>query len=152
MGKRYINGKDFMIFKKTGEAYKALAAAKDLKVTLSVETSETSSKDSGGWSDEEIKKLSWTANTTNLVTVDQVDYDALFDATVAGERVPVRFGVAKNASNSAVPAEGWTPPDKGYEGEALITSLELSGANGESGTYTAQFKGVGELKKFTQPK
>ena len=43
-----INGSDLMLFMKVGETYKSIAFATSTKLSMSTETVETSSKDSGG--------------------------------------------------------------------------------------------------------
>lgn len=57
------------------------------------------------------------------------------------------FGL-KSETATDVPSEGWTAATTGtYTGKVVITSLSLNAPNGEYATYSAQFTGVGELKK-----
>ena len=59
------------------------------------------------------------------------------------------FGL-KSETATDVPSEGWTAATTGtYTGKVVITSLSLNAPNGEYATYSAQFTGVGELKKKT---
>lgn len=141
-----IKGKDLMIFKKTGEDYKALAAATSHTLSVSMSPMESSSKDSGKWSDSEAGRMEWETGTENLFV--QADFDTLFDAMVAGEKLDVAFEVAANASSDVgKPAGGWTIGPGGYEGQVLITALNANAPNGENATYSATLKGCGPLGK-----
>lgn len=147
---KIIKGKDLMIFQKKGDVYKALAAATSHTLSTSMETMESSSKDSGKWGDVEAGRLAWEMGTENLFV--QVDYDALFDAMVQGEKLTVAFEIASNAnSDTGVPGSGWTIGSGGYEGEVLITALNANAPNGENATYTATFKGCGPLTRRSAP-
>lgn len=54
-----LNGSDLMIFIKEGTAYKSLAFSTSSKLSISAETVETSSKDTGGkWVSKSPRKLS----------------------------------------------------------------------------------------------
>lgn len=139
-----IKGKDLMIFKKTGETYASLAAATSHTLSISTALMESSSKDSGKWGDSEAGRMEWEMGTENLYTV--ADFDTLFAAMVAGEKLNVAFEVASNAnSDSGVPTGGWTIGPGGYEGQVLITALNANAPNGENATYSATFKGCGPL-------
>lgn len=141
-----IKGKDLMIFKKTGETYTSLAAATSHTLSISAALMEASSKDSGKWGDSEAGRLEWETGTENLFV--QADFDTLFDAMVAGEKLDVAFEVAANAdSDIGKPTGGWTIGPGGYEGQVLITALNANAPNGENATYSATFKGCGPLNK-----
>lgn len=85
MGKP-INGSDLMLFiDSTGEgtAFKSIAFATSHSLSISAETVETSSKDTGGkWVSKAPRKLSWTMSTENLYSLDGEGstYDDLFTA------------------------------------------------------------------------
>ncbi len=139
-----------MIFKKEGDKYKALAAATNHTLSVTTEPIESSSKDSGKWGNSEAGRLAWEMGTENLFV--QADFDDLFKAMVAGEKLIMAFTIAANAnSDTGVPADGWQIGSGGYEGEALITALNANAPDNEDGTYTATFKGCGPLTKRTQP-
>lgn len=141
-----IKGKDLMVFQKTGSAYKALAAATNHTLSISAAVMEASSKDSGKWGDSEAGRMEWEMGTENLFV--QADFDTLFDAMVAGEKLDVAFEIAANAnSDTGKPDAGWTIGPGGYEGQVLITALNANAPNGENATYTATFKGCGPLNK-----
>lgn len=143
-----IKGKDLMVFQKKGASYTALAAATSHTLSISAAVMEASSKDSGKWGDSEAGRMEWEMGTENLFV--QADFDILFDAMVAGEKLDVAFEVASNAnSDTGKPDNGWAIGPGGYEGQVLITALNANAPNGENATYTATFKGCGPLKKRT---
>lgn len=139
-----VKGKDLMVFKKTGNTYKDLAAATNHTLSLSMSPMESSSKDSGKWSDSEAGRMEWEAGTENLYVAEE--YDTLFAAMVAGDKLTIALDVASNAnSDTGKPADGWKIGNGGYEGEALITALNINAPNEENATYSATFKGCGPL-------
>lgn len=143
-----IKGKDLMVFQKKGASYTALAAATNHTLSISASVMESSSKDSGKWGDSEAGRIEWEMSTENLFV--QVDFDTLFDAMVAGEKLDVAFEIASNAnSDTGKPDGGWAIGPGGYEGQVLITALNANAPNGENATYTATFKGCGPLIKRT---
>jgi uncharacterized protein YdeI (BOF family) len=79
---------------------------------------------------------------------NQMAYDALFDAMVAGTDLAIVFGVVSNASSNGLPENGWTAPSKGgYTGTAHVTSLSLTGAKGSASSMSVSLIGSGELKR-----
>lgn len=141
---KVVKGKDLMVFQKKGDDYSALASATNHTLSISAATMEASSKDSGKWGDNEAGRMEWEMGTENLFV--QSDFDVLFAAMVAGEKLIVAFEVASNAnSDTGKPEGGWAIGSGGYEGQVLITSLNANAPNGENATYTATFKGCGPL-------
>lgn len=144
-----LNGKDFMVF----VAGKATALATSHKLSLNADTSDAASKDDGMWDESTVTKMSWEASTEALVSSEKKDtnFEALYDAFIAGVPVDIVAGVPTNISNDGAPEGGWTAPSTTeqtyYKGKALITSLERTDAKGDSAKLSAQFKGVGKLEK-----
>lgn len=151
--RKALKGKDFMIFVDG----KAIALATSHTLTLNAETSDTASKDSGMWDDSEVTKLSWEASSESIGSADEgtpvdISYETLLDKCMAGEKVPIICGIPTNVTNDGVPEGGWTAPSETpkqtyYQGSAIITSVSLTGANGENSQISASFKGVGKLEK-----
>ena len=144
-----IKGQELMLFL----AGKSIAFATSHTLEISAETSDTSNKDEGGgdWASSEVSKLSWSASSENLFTTagNGASYDTLFDYMVKKTPIDAVFGL-KAQTATDVPSEGWTAATTGvYTGKVVITSLSLNAPNGEYATYSAQFTGVGELKKKT---
>ena len=97
MGKP-IDGSDLMLFIGTGSGqsitYKSIAFATSHKLSMSAETVETSSKDSGGkWVSKAVRKLSWNMSTDNLFSLDGEGstYDDLFDLMTGRKEIDVVF-------------------------------------------------------------
>jgi len=87
-----INGSDLMLFING----KSLAFATSHKLSISADTTETSSKDSSGsWTTKKVKKLSWTASTENLYSEDGAGDN--FDDLVKSPKPchPTKAGVQK---------------------------------------------------------
>lgn len=146
-----INGGDLMLF----IGGKSIAFATSHKLSINVETVETTSKDSGGkWVAKSARKISWNCNTENLYSNDGegVTFDQLFDMLVAREEVDAVFCLEKDYASKAdsVPTNGWLPSTSGtYSGKVIITALESNAPNGDNATFTASFEGVGALTKTT---
>ena len=144
-----INGGDLMLF----IGGMSVAFATSHKLSINVETVETTSKDSGGkWVSKAARKISWNCSTENLYSNDGegVTFEQLFDMLVAREEVDAVFCLEKDyaAKSDEVPDGGWIPATAGtYSGKVIITALEANAPNGDNATFTASFEGVGALIK-----
>lgn len=144
-----INGGDLMLFIDG----KSIAFATSHKLSINVETVETTSKDSGGkWVSKAARKISWNCNTENLYSNDGegITFDDLFDKLVARQEITAVFCLEKDYASKAdnVPEGGWIPSTTGtYTGKVIITALEANAPNGDNATFTATFEGVGALTK-----
>lgn len=145
-----IQGGNLMLFI-NGDS---IAYATNHTLNITVETKDTSNKDEGGgnWVSEEAGLISWEATTENLYSEEGEGntYADLFDAMIAKTPIPAIFSLKNEASTvTTVPSGGWTPKAPKYQGNVIITSLQLNAPNGEYATFTANFKGVGALTKVT---
>lgn len=142
-------GKNLMLFTEVDTKYVAIAAAKDCSYAVSAEMSETSSKDSGIWKDQQPTKLSWNAKSSNLLIFGAKNgYDVLMAKMVAMETVKLRFSkITEVDSKDGIPTEGWTEAENVMEGEAYISSLELTAPDGDNASYSVSFEGSGKLSK-----
>lgn len=144
-----INGSDLMLF----VGGKSIAFATNHSLSMSVETVETTSKDSGGkWVSKAARKISWTMETENLYSNEGegLTFDDLFTKLVAREPVDVVFSLEKNYATKAdeVPDDGWIPQETGiYKGKAIITALTCNAPNADNASFTASFEGVGAFAK-----
>lgn len=140
-----VLGKDLMLFVDT----KAIALATSCKLGLSAETIDTQSKDSGIWTEKDIKKLSWNASSENAFSADADanSYDALFTLFLAHKPVTLKFGVVGNPDVNEMPANGWTLAAGAYTGKAVVTSLEANAPDGDKATFSINFDGTGPLAK-----
>lgn len=144
-----INGGDLMLF----IGGKSIAFATSHKLSINVETVETTSKDSGGkWVNKAARKISWNMSTENLYSDEGegMTFSDLFDKLTAREPIQAVFCLEKNYTVKVdeVPEGGWIPSTTGtYTGQVIITSLEANAPNGDNATFTASFEGVGALAK-----
>lgn len=144
-----INGGDLMLF----IGGKSIAFATSHKLSINVETVETTSKDSGGkWVSKAARKINWNCSTENLYSNDGVGltFSDLFDKLTARTPIEAVFCLEKDyaTKKDEVPADGWLPSTTGtYSGKVIITALEANAPNGDNATFTASFEGVGALTK-----
>ena len=150
-------GGDLMLFIDVNGTKKSIAFATNHTISISADTKETSTKDSGGlWQTSEVNMLSWTCSSENLIgdPMAGIGYDDLFDIMVSRKPVTGVFALEGDSTNymegklGAAPAAGWKPKtDDGYTGQMVITNLEKNAQNGENATFKVDFTGIGELTK-----
>lgn len=153
-----IKGGDLMLF----VGGKSIAYATSHTLTISADTKETSSKDSGGkWQTSEVGVLSWTCSSENLCgdTEAGIGFDELFEYMVARKPITGVFALEGDSTDyednklDSVPTNGWkAKAGDGYTGQMIITNLEKNAPNGENATIKVDFTGVGALTKVTATK
>lgn len=132
---------------------KVVALSKSCSVQLQANTQDGDTKDDGKWAAPEVTGMSWNMNNESVDSADanrsnDLVYADLFDKMVAGAPITVTFGVPSNAVDSGVPDAGWlAPASGGYTGQAIITSLDRSGAKGSNASVTVSLQGVGSLTR-----
>lgn len=169
MAQQIIKGDDLMLFNgTTGKSY-AYATAHTL--TITADTADTSSKDHGIWTGNEVAKISWEITSENLYTSD--GFDSLFDDMINRKPIKVIFGLKQKGKADSTVADGdysnWTPDygatlpenanpeapsdnttnSKMYMGSAYITSLTANANTGENATYSVTLTGTGSIKHDT---
>lgn len=141
-----VKGDELMLFKDN----KSLAYATSHTLSITGNTIEISSKDSGYWGASEIGNITWEITSENLY-VDS-EFDGLFTAMVAKSPVTVTFGHADNynANGLGDSSTNWIPDAsvgaKYYQGPAIITSLQANANTGENATYSITLTGNGALE------
>ena len=142
-----IKGRDLMLFING----KSIAFATSHSLSISMDTTETTSKDSGGkWVTSNAGKISWEVKTENLFSNDGegVTFENLFDLMTAQTPIDAVFALEKNSAKG-----GWVPSTTGtFSGKVILTSLEASAPNEDNATFSASFVGTGELKKVATPR
>ena len=98
-------------------------------INRETETSDTTTKDSGIWSEAEAIGLSWSVDCDGLVVVGDEGLEALETAWENLQQVDVKYGSAERYKT----------------GKAIITSLSSNSASKEKTTYSVSFQGVGAL-------
>lgn len=162
LNKNIIQGSDVMVWllpDGTESAGKGsvIGFSTNLSLNLSANTTEVSNKDFGnGWTSSIVTGRSWTASCDAMyassVYGTEYTYDSLFECYVNGTPIKLTFGVSQNAgATERTPnvddATGWVESGASYAGLAVITSLELTGNNGDAATYSVEFTGAGAIAK-----
>lgn len=164
-----IKGDDLMLF--NGETGKSYAFATAHTLTITADTADTSSKDHGVWTGNEVAKISWEITSENLYTSE--GFDNLFDSLINRKAIKVVFGLKQKGKADSTVADGdysnWTPdygaevPENNnpaapsdntttknmYMGSAYITSLTANANTGENATYSVTLTGTGSIKRAT---
>ena len=156
---KILKGKKLMVFVQDGDAWKSVAYATSHSLSVTTSTVDISTKDNedttgvGAWVSEEIDTFSWTMTTENLIGVDGkgMSFDELMTKFLTGASVKVRFNLAATSTTGPQSANGWTEASgelDGYEGNAIITQLDVNASNGDNASFSATFTGQGALSKI----
>ncbi len=108
-----------------------IGGQQNCSINRETETSDTTTKDSGVWSEAEAIGLSWSVDLDGLVVVGDQGLEALESAWENLQQVDVKYGTSSNYKS----------------GKAIITSLSSNSANKEKTTYSVSLQGVGALEK-----
>lgn len=108
-----------------------IGGQQNCSINRETETSDTTTKDSGVWSEAEAIGLSWSVDLDGLVVVGDEGLEALETAWENLQQVDVKYGTSANYKS----------------GRAIITSLSSNSANKEKTTYSVSLQGVGALEK-----
>lgn len=123
----YIQGKSIKV--SIGE--KLIGGQQECSLSLETETTETTTKDSGVWSEEEAIGVSWSISCNGLIVVDDTALEALENAWENMTVVSIKYGTTTDYRT----------------GNAIIESLEQNSSSKDKTTYTVKLKGVGALTK-----
>lgn len=142
-----IKGSKLMVF--LNDAPIAFATSHSLSIT--VNTTEVSTKDHGDFPSVIGNNITWEITTENLYS-DNAE-SALWGAMKTMQPVTVKFAPASNYNNATSQkgivgvesASEWTAGTAIASGKALITSLSVNAPSGDNATLSATFTGVGEL-------
>ena len=108
-----------------------IGGQQNCSINRETETSDTTTKDSGVWSEAEAIGLSWSVDLDGLVVVGDEGLKALETAWENLQQVDVKYGTSTNYKS----------------GRAIITSLSSNSPNKEKTTYSVSLQGVGALSK-----
>lgn len=147
-------GNDLMIFIEGT----SVAFATNHTLTLTTETEDVQSKDSGYNGATMAKRIQWEIQSENLY-IDG-EYQKLLDYQLGREYVDVVWGVAKVETGTETTETGITATDEmasktwvvddsvvNYKGKALISSMTLNANAGENATYSITLTGSGDFAK-----
>lgn len=142
-----VKGGDLMLFVNG----KSIAYATNHTLEINGETQNDGHKDvSGDWDSIDVTKLSWTASSENLYSVDGRGrmYGDLESLMIYHTKIDLVLSMKAPTTYTEPPVQGWYTRDQGYTGKAIITDLQLNAPNGEYATFSIQFTGVGPLTKY----
>ena len=132
---------------------------------ISIDTTETASTSwkqmsaEGGesWKSFEISKKSWTVSTDNMTNTTLEGFDDLFTAitnSATNGKVSIKFGVVDYSTATDTDKDGNLDVDSSfkltYTGEAVVTSISLTGSTEGEATYSVSLQGTGALTKATK--
>ena len=120
----------------SGSTYDIIGRCTSASLSVSMETRDTTTKDSAGWSEKLEGLKSWSLGGDGLVTYSiSGDYDspdALFTLLANRTLVKVKFGST-------------TSGEIDYTGDAYLTSYEQEGGVEDNVTYSFSFEGTSTL-------
>ena len=129
-------GIDFLIKVNTGTAeepeYTTVGAQRGASLSMSAETLDKTSKDSDGWQESLAGMRSWSISTDGLLILDDEGYMAIEEAYMMGENILIQMTTKSGAL---------------YEGDAIITTVDLDAPYDDLANYSAEFTGAGKLTK-----
>jgi len=169
-----VKGDELWLFLGVGGA-KPVAYATTCSLNMQMSTQSISSKDHGSTSNVIPGEGSWTASTEALYAqagdtgaaagtpgaTGAVGFGQLFNAYKNSSKVEVIFGyvdrsgskdnniVATDASYNDPKHAEWSIT-KGWSGKGYITSLQATGAHGESATFSCEIAGLGPLNTYPE--
>ena len=115
----------------------AIAYSNSASIAFSMDTIETSTKDSNDWSEFLAGRRSSTFSVDGLVALDSsYNVSYLFGLINAQTTVTLRFSTEVTG-------------DKYYQASAVVTSLDISAANNEAVSFSASFQGTGPVSEVT---
>lgn len=121
-----------------GSTYNAIGEVRESTLTISTEEIDVTSFDSNGWIENIAGLRSWEMSTEALYLYDNVGQEDLESALMAGNTVYMRVLPKSGTGN------------KGYEGEAIISSYEVNNTIDDAVVLSCEFLGKGELTTYTE--
>lgn len=142
--KQKIEGDDLMLFKQG----KSIAYATNHTMTVQCETTDITSKQSGGrYRSVRPRLISWQLTSENIYTQDEAV--ALYSAMNSAARLTVIMGRKSSGADSLDDASlnYWSPAQAGYwTGHAYVTNIQVNSPAGEKATFSVTLDGDGELE------
>lgn len=121
-----------------GNTYNLVGEVRNLTLRVEADNIDVTSHDSAGWREFIQGLKQWTATAEALYVDTNAQQDAVYAALTGGTVIDLRI-YAEEASGK----EQW-------EGEARVTSWELSGPNDDAAVVNLEFQGTGALTKGVQ--
>lgn len=150
-GRKIIDGSNIMLFINN----QSVAHASSHSLSISAETEELNTKDTGVWGMTEVNRITWEITCDHFYTSD--GYSTFFDTMMTKTPVQVVFGLKAAAEIGGTPADVnvtddgyWNPGTPIYSGQAIITSLDWTADAGSKSTFSATLSGQGSITKNSQ--
>ena len=138
---KIVYGGSLMVFLGT----EPLAFSTSASLSMTMDTREISSKDSGTHKEFKGTKFGWDASTDGLMAYklagDTNGLDTLYDLYTSGETIGFAFAVASGTTPSYV--KDTTVGN--FTGNVLITSMSLTSPDLDNATYSISMLGTGDL-------
>jgi len=135
-----MNATDVLIqFSTDGVTYSEVGRCTSASLSLSMETRDTSNKDSAGWKELLEGQKSWSLSGDGLVTYNIASadgYSDLWGYLTGRTKLYVKFGST-------------TTDEKYYSGQGFLTSLDQEAGMEDNVTYSFSFEGTAALTEAT---
>lgn len=143
-----LQGKDLIVFYRTGDEYTTLAYATQCELDISAETVEVASPDTGRWRTFRKRKLTWSLKNAKLVS--RLSEGDLASAIASADTVRVVIGSVAHTNDEREVTDYLPTGDMGYVGNAYLTRGTITGNNGDICTLSLELQGNGELRTIRQ--
>lgn len=154
-GRILRDGQNIMLFAYTSSGYKSIAHASSHSLSISTETEEINTKDSGAASWITASKYSWEITCDHFYTSE--GYETFLDLITnpSSNQMTVAFGLKAAAEIAGTPKDvnkdsddEWTPGTSYvYYGTVTVSNLDWTAAAGSKSTFSATLNGVGAISK-----
>lgn len=135
-----MNATDVLIqFSTDGTTYTTVGRCTSASLSVSMETRDTSNKDSAGWRELLEGQKSWSLSGDGLLTYNisgKESYTDLFGYITGRTLLYVKFGSTAT-------------DEKNYSGSGYLTSLDKEAGMEENATYSFSFEGTSTLSEGT---
>ena len=112
----------------------AVGGQRGASLSMSADELDITDKNTVGYKKFLVGLKEWSISCDGLVVAGEAGYDALFKAFIAGDIVKVQFKQKEG--------------DFGYEGDMVITSMDIDAQYDDALTYSCELKGAGDLTKI----
>lgn len=135
-----MNATDVLIqFSTDGTTFDEVGRMTNASLSVSMETRDTSTKDSAGWRELLEGQKSWSLSGDGLVVYSLTGADGFADL----------FGYLNGRTNLYVKFGSTSAGEKFYSGRGFITSLDQEAGVEDNVTFSFSFEGTGALAEGT---
>ena len=140
----YLLGENFFVY--TGDSTKTpIGYSTECTLSISGDTIDVSSKNSGVFAAALPGQFSWTISTSALYTTE-AQFETLYTAMLKREPMKITFGRVTSLGDATTDINTDLASEKThFDGVGYLTSLELNAGNGECASYSLEIQGDGKL-------